>query len=322
MPVELTLSNGGLLNFQPGLPPNYTGPRLSGAASFFAKTNSADIALQELAAEDYCIRLTNGKFTERVTATTEIKKEGLYSYFMLKNGMRKEIPSIGKMHIREEQFISFYTGPVPCKARFEKNKEFRSIDIFYSPKLLEELIPYFPELKNLSFSKGMLLGGKVSYALPSMKDITQKMFDRDFDDHTLQFYFDLKVRELLYEILQKTYKHTGIIYRFTPWETARIHDLKTVLETFIDKKPPTLRWLARKVALNSFKLKTGFSQIFHVGIFDWLMDKKMQQAKHLLLTTNDPIKYICKLVGYPRPSNFSTAFKRHFGMTPGSLRRK
>jgi AraC-like DNA-binding protein len=42
----------------------------------------------------------------------------------------------------------------------------------------------------------------------------------------------------------------------------------------------------------------------------------------LLLTTNKPIKDICSSVGYPRITNFITAFRRRFGVTPGSLRRQ
>jgi len=42
----------------------------------------------------------------------------------------------------------------------------------------------------------------------------------------------------------------------------------------------------------------------------------------LLQTTNKPIKEICTLVGYPRTTNFITAFRKRFGVTPGSFRRE
>jgi AraC-like DNA-binding protein len=35
-----------------------------------------------------------------------------------------------------------------------------------------------------------------------------------------------------------------------------------------------------------------------------------------------PIKQICVLTGYARMTNFITAFRKKFGYTPGSLRRK
>src|ERR1700681_1316259 len=101
---------------------------------------------------------------------------------MLKNGVRKEVDSIGKFHLREDQYTTFFTEPTPCSARFEKNKEFRALDVFYSPKLLEELLPFFPELKEVLLSSpGIILPDRVCRALPSMKEITSHLLDSPYD---------------------------------------------------------------------------------------------------------------------------------------------
>jgi AraC-like DNA-binding protein len=322
MAIKLTLSNGGLLEFQSGLPADYKGPILRGAVALTSRTNIAELIVQELAGEHYSIRFSICKFLRQVTATGNIHARGLYSYFMLKSGLRREIGSIGKLHLRQDQLACFFTGPTACSARFEKDKEYKALDLFYSPKLLEELIHFFPELKDvLGASSATLLAGRTFWALPSMKEITNQILNCPFDEATRQFYFDLKVRELLFQLLQNAYRKDHREYYFTPWETARIHQARTILETHISGKPPTIRALSRQVALNEFKLKAGFRQYFKAGIFEWLMGQKMQRAKELLLTTNKPIKDICALVGYPRTTNFITAFRRRFGMTPGSLRR-
>lgn len=324
MAIELTLSDGGgLLEFQPGLPADYNGPILRGAIGLSAKTNTGQIIIQELAGDQYSIRFSIARFFKKITATGNIKKQGLYSYFMLKNGLRKEFDSIGKIHLRQDQYSCFFTDPTVCKAKFEKNIEYRAIDLFYTAKLLEELLPFFPELKDvLTASSSVMLPEKKCWTLPSMQEITNQLLNCPYDQATRQFYFDLKVRELLYQMLENAYKKKTGVQSFTPWETARIHDARSILEKYISKKPPTIRSLSKQVALNEFKLKTGFRQYFNAGIFEWLMEEKMQHAKHLLLTTNKPIKDICSLVGYPRTTNFITAFRRRFGMTPGSIRRQ
>jgi len=323
MPIDLTLSNQPPLEFQPGFPTHYKGPVLHGAVASYAKTNIADIVIQELIGEDYSLRFSIGKLFSKITAEGIIRKRGLYSYFQLKNSARKEIKGIGKVHVRTNHYCCFFTDPTTCTARFEKNNEIRSFDVFYSPKLLEELLPYFPELKEvLLTNSSILLLTKPCWTLPSMKEITTHILDCAYDDSTRQFYFDLKVRELLYQLLQNAFKRKPSKRIYTPWETAKIHDAKAILETYISKKPPSIRSLARQVALNEFKLKDGFKKYFGCGIFEWLMEQRMQHAKHLLLTTNKPVKTICGMVGYPRTTNFITAFKRRFGMTPGSLRRQ
>ncbi len=323
MPFRLTFSTGGLVEFQPGLPPDYAGPILRGAVAISAKINLAELTIQELACDQYSIRFSIGRFLKKLTGIGQIRASGLCSYFILKNGVRKEIDHIGKLHLRQDQYTCFFTEPATCKIKFDRDIEYRAIDFFYSPKLVEELLQFFPELKKvLSASPSLMLPGKTRWSLPAMKEITNQLLNCPYDETTCQFYFDLKVRELLYQILENAYKRKTIEYSFTPWEISKIHEARSILENYISKKPPSLRSLSRQVALNEFKLKNGFKQYFNMGIFEWLMEQRMQNAKHLILTTNTPIKDICIMVGYPRTTNFITAFRRRFGRTPGSLRRK
>jgi AraC-like DNA-binding protein len=321
MPNELNLSTGELLTFKPGLPSEYSGPLLQGATASHAISNTVKLFVQEIVTELYTIRFSLFNILKKVTATSNLPANGLYSYFMLKNNLRKQIDSIGKLHLRQDHYCLFYTEATPCKAIFEKNNDFRTIDIFYAPQLLKEFVPFFPELENVLNAGSIGLPDKACWSLPSMVEITNQLLNCEYNEATRQFYFDLKVRELLYQMLENTYSRKPGTYNFTPWEVARIHEAKKILMDYISKKPPTIRWLARKVALNEFKLKTGFKQIFNMGMFEWLMEQKMQYAKELILTTNKPIKHICTMVGYPRVTNFITAFRRRFGNSPGSLRR-
>lgn len=321
--MELTLSNGNLLKFEAGLPAGYSGPIFQGATSVRAKSDLADLVIQELQGELYTIRLIIGNFLKKVSASEWIHSEGLYGYFMLKNGIRKRINTIGSLHIRQNQYACFFTESSGCSAVLEKTNEFRALDLFYSPKMLKELLPFFPELKRVLLSStAVLLPGNPVWNLPSTKEIINQILNCPYDKETRQFYYDLKVREILYQLLETAFKSNPLQQQFTPFEVARIYKAREILESYISQKPPSIRSLSWKVALNEFKLKTGFRQYFNSSIFDWLIDRKMQRAKQLILTTDLPLKEICSMVGYPRTTNFITAFRRCFGMTPGSLRRR
>lgn len=322
MVIALTLSHDDPLEFKPGLPAGYTGPVLRAAKASSTKTNLAEVVLQELTGNHYSIRFITGRFFKKVYAKGWVHTGGLYSYFMLKNGVRKQFDSLGRLHIREDQYACFFTPPTDCSAVFEKNKEFRALDFFYSPQLLDQLVPFFPELTSIFDSPtGSILPGRACWLLPSMSEITNQILNCPFDEATREFYFDLKVRELLYQILERAYKRNVSEKSFTPWEVKKIHEARDILEAHIATKPPTIKTLSRQVALNEYKLKAGFRQYFNAGIFEWLLDRKMKHAKELILTTNIPIKQICAMVGYPLTTNFITAFRRRFGVTPGALRR-
>jgi len=320
--IEFTLPNDSILEFQPGLPPDYSGPLLRGSTAVSTKSNNAEVVLQQLTGVDYFIRLSSGRLLKKIFAKGWAAQYGLYSNFILKNDARKELNTIGKFHLRKDQYLCYLTRETNCSVLFEKNEDFRTIDFFYSPKLLQELVPFFPELQQLlQRSPQTILNGKGGWSIPSMKEITNQILDCPYDEATRQFYYDLKVRELLYHLLEVSFKKNIKSYYFTPFETARIHEARAILEKHIDKKPPSIRSLSKQVAINEFKLKSGFKKYFHAGIFEWLMEQKMQHAKQLILNTNKPIKEIASLVGYPRTTNFITAFRRLFGITPGSLRR-
>lgn len=84
--------------------------------------------------------------------------------------------------------------------------------------------------------------------------------------------------------------------------------------------PPTITALARAVGINEAKLMHAFKLIFGQTIFDFTQALRMDKAKGLLETTDLSITEIAFEVGYEYSSNFTTAFKRHFGITPSTAR--
>jgi AraC-like DNA-binding protein len=84
----------------------------------------------------------------------------------------------------------------------------------------------------------------------------------------------------------------------------------------------TIPDISQKTVLNEFKLKMVFKQVFGMGVFETLMQARMQKARAYILETDKPIKEIASLIGYERITSFITAFRIHFGYTPASLRRK
>ena len=323
MATALTLSAKGEnpLLFLPGLSPDYCGPILKGAVCHSIHTSTEDLTIQEINGQGHTLRYVQGHFHERIYAKDWIHSEGLYCYCLLKNNSRKQMVSLGHSHIREDQYQCFYTKPSDCSSLFEKDQEFRILDLFYSTRILKQMIPFFPALKTvMSTDPGMMITEKPFWLPVSVKEIINQLLHYSNDETTQPFYFDLKMRELLYHILQHSFKPEKQLF-FTPWEINRIHDAKKILQEHISSKPPSIPKLARLVALNEYKLKKGFRQFFKSGIAQWLQEQKLQHSRYLILHTNRPIKEICTMVGYPLTANFITAFKKRFGITPGVLRR-
>lgn len=85
--------------------------------------------------------------------------------------------------------------------------------------------------------------------------------------------------------------------------------------------PPSLTELAKIAGINEFKLKQGFKQVFNNTVYGYLSDYKLVQAREQLLGGGIAIKEIADALGYSSVQHFSNAFRKKFGVTPGSLRR-
>ncbi len=102
-------------------------------------------------------------------------------------------------------------------------------------------------------------------------------------------------------------------------QIERMHRTRELLEEhFVD--PPTIGELARQIGLNEAKLMHDFKQLFGQTIFDFTQNLRMDEAKRLLETTERSITEVAFDVGYEYSSNFTTAFKRRFGITPSVAR--
>jgi AraC-like DNA-binding protein len=82
----------------------------------------------------------------------------------------------------------------------------------------------------------------------------------------------------------------------------------------------TLKSIARNFGLNDFALKKGFRENFNSTVFEYLLNKRLEHGRELLLSSAQTIQQISTTVGYKYANHFSAAFKKKFGINPAQLR--
>ncbi|MEC5145532.1 AraC family transcriptional regulator [Chitinophaga sp. 212800010-3] len=95
------------------------------------------------------------------------------------------------------------------------------------------------------------------------------------------------------------------------------------VKEMIDKDPIadySLIGLSKKAGLNTFKLKKGFKEVFGETVFGYIQDLKMEKARRMLLDEGMQVSEVAYVLGYNSPNNFSTAFRKKFGLTPGKMK--
>jgi len=83
---------------------------------------------------------------------------------------------------------------------------------------------------------------------------------------------------------------------------------------------PSITELSRRLGINRNKLFYGFKIKYGKSVSDFIQEQRLEEAKRLLQQTDMSITNIAAKVGFGHQSNFSTAIKRHFGLTPKQFR--
>lgn len=88
------------------------------------------------------------------------------------------------------------------------------------------------------------------------------------------------------------------------------------------RDPPDLTTLALAVGMTPRRLNRNFRAVYGTTVFDYLRDARLDAARRALEEGSTlPLKQLAWELGYNQASNFVTAFRRRFGVAPGTFRR-
>ena len=85
-------------------------------------------------------------------------------------------------------------------------------------------------------------------------------------------------------------------------------------------EPPSLGQLAREVGTHQAKLMRIFKAVHGTTISGYMENARMERARDLLVTEGLSVTQVAFELGYQHPGNFTTAFKRHYGILPSAMR--
>lgn len=83
---------------------------------------------------------------------------------------------------------------------------------------------------------------------------------------------------------------------------------------------PSLKVIASQVHLAPTYFHRQFTALFDITPFNYMMNQRLNKARHLLAGTSLSIKEIAEAVGYDNPLYFSRVFAAQMGIAPSSYR--
>lgn len=206
------------------------------------------------------------------------------------------------------------------QAVYHRNIPIRSISIsimpdFYNSYLKEKLGGEFVDLRNAF--KGLRLG----LDFPQLVAMMKQIMPYSGSGASAKLFYEGKVLETLALILEQAQRNQEQS-RKVPITKNDEENLKAVAD-YIDHHfgfSIPAEQLCKIAYMGNTKLKTKFKEYFGCNITDYIIQRRIDQAQHLLMGTELSIAEIAQAVGYRRSESFAKQFQRVTGLLPREYR--
>ncbi len=110
--------------------------------------------------------------------------------------------------------------------------------------------------------------------------------------------------------------------KLTEQQAIDLYALQLLLDTSLHMHKPKVDIFEKVTLTNFWKLKQLFVKLYGKTVYDYFNEKKMIASQKLLTNTDKNISEIAYEFGFSNPSNFSTAFKRYYSVSPNEYRQQ
>jgi AraC-like DNA-binding protein len=307
------------------VPAQYLDYRLTGATSFMAQCSFGDMLFYHHQGDGFDIWKSIYKIDRPATVIGRINRPVLELTSMYENSFAIDWKDLFAGKLPLKQIELYYSPYVDNTTQFRGDKQYLTMDVHFQPAMLEQYANQFP-LLDLFLSKVQQnqparLFSDTQFASPQMDGVLRDMMQYSYLDTLAPRYFDSYVNILLILLLERISGYTAGARVFSPADLAMAMEAKRLL-TADYQASYTINRLCRQLGTNPYKLKTSFKHLYGISIGRYKKAAFMDYAKQLLLDTELSLDEISMLLGYNSQQSFTTAFRNHFGHTPGYLRRK
>ncbi len=204
----------------------------------------------------------------------------------------------------------------------------QSVTLLCEPSFLEDIISgtslALPtQIKQFLYGKSNDMYHCAVRMRPEMSNAVKTLFEMEYTGKLRQLQIEAKALDLICHTLDQLSdmwggeEQDGLSLRRKDLE--RIADICEILDkNLVDA--PTIPDLARALSWNETQLMRTFRQAVGITVHNYLHRARMERAYEILSSTEMSITQVAMEVGYEYASNFTTAFRRYFKLTPKQIR--
>tara|TARA_B110001454_G_scaffold188070_1_gene185828 strand:+ start:11383 stop:12399 length:1017 start_codon:yes stop_codon:yes gene_type:complete len=153
---------------------------------------------------------------------------------------------------------------------------------------------------------------------PAMLAAAEALVRRNAVPHFRQLEVHARSFEFLYQFfrrVQELEEGRNGQHKLTRADCERLEVARNFIERCYSQ-PLTITRVARHAGMSETKLSGAFKERFGSTVMGYMARIRMERARHLLRDSDLAITQVALEVGYEHSGNFSTAFRRMYGITP------
>jgi AraC-like DNA-binding protein len=221
------------------------------------------------------------------------------------------------VHIKADEFHFLSSGNCVASMNPLNKEAFRSILLFFDDKTLSDFFIKYDSVINplkaehkisrqhyVAFKKDNFVSNYI-VSLDLLLRSNGKI------SHAMKL---LKFEELLLHLVEK---YPNKILSFQTPKSGGLNDfeIRKAVETNITNQI-NLEELAFLCNMSISTFKRRFIKMYGMPPNKWILQKRMETAKHLLVHNNEKPSEVYFKVGFENHSSFTQSFKKNFGITP------
>ncbi|MBN7796114.1 helix-turn-helix domain-containing protein [Parahaliea mediterranea] len=277
---------------------------------------------------DLLVCIIDGRYLGSYQQAVLPRQDLITLRFMLSSGLEISFDDAAKVQIPQASVSVMHTrkdhGFNIC---IDKNSHLCSVTVHLKPRFLRrhfdlarDRLP--PRLADVIYGDNQA-DNFCSFPLsPGIMHTVLDLIHMPYSGVRRRLFTEAKVAELICRFFQETEdNHRAQHQEANPrlsLESKLFAAQKILIESYAT--PPTVAELARRVGLNRSTLCASFKRHFGSSVFEFVQDYRMNKARELLHDGKLAISQVAETVGYQHPTNFTAAFKKHFGHLPKVLR--
>ena len=130
----------------------------------------------------------------------------------------------------------------------------------------------------------------------------------------------LDIEEMLRQFFRQTV--AALDQSLQSYQQKLLGKVKQYIDTHLQDSQLRLENIADEVHVTHSHLSRIFKRSEGINVSDYITQKRIEKATHLLRSTSESISFVSEQVGYASPYYFSACFKKVTGVTPSEYRKR